>query len=33
MHRMIEWGMVQTKDQKAKMVIEECGEEAALNKL
>jgi hypothetical protein len=30
---MIEWGMVQTKDQKAKMVIEECGEEAALNKL
>jgi hypothetical protein len=25
MHRMIEWGMVQTKDRKAKLVIEEWG--------
>jgi hypothetical protein len=25
LNRMIEWGMVQTKDRKAKMVIEECG--------
>jgi hypothetical protein len=25
LHRIIEWGMVQTKDRKAKMVIEECG--------
>jgi hypothetical protein len=25
MHRMIEWGMVQTKDRKVKLVIEEWG--------
>jgi RNA-binding protein YlmH len=25
MNRMIEWGIVQTKDQKAKLFIEECG--------